>query len=86
MAKEIRARKISPVELAKAHLSRIDRLNPQLNAFVCIDRERARGQAKAAEAAATSRSGQTSLGPLHGVPITTNSSIDHHRYCLIPLR
>lgn len=76
MAESIRARKISPVELLDAHLARIDRLNPVLNAFIHIDREGARAQAKAAEAALGSRSAQNSLGPLHGVPISVKSSID----------
>jgi len=76
MEEDVRARKISPLELVDAHISRIERLNPKLNAFVCIDPERARAQAKAAEMAITSRTGQSSLGPLHGVPITIKSSID----------
>jgi len=76
MAESIRTRKSSPAELLDAHLARIDRLNPALNAFIHIDRERARAQAKAAEAAVSSRSAQNSLGPLHGIPISVKSSID----------
>ena len=34
MAQLIREKKISPVELAEAHLRKIERLNPTLNAFV----------------------------------------------------
>jgi len=76
MARQLRARKISPVELVHAHLARIAKLNPKLNAFVQVDAERARKQAKAAEAALTSRAAADSLGPLHGVPISIKSSID----------
>ncbi|MGB6980445.1 MAG: amidase [Candidatus Acidiferrales bacterium] len=75
MAAAIRARKISPVELTEAHLSRIAQLNPQLNAFVTIDAAGARAQAKLAEAALSSAH-SASLGPLHGVPISIKSSID----------
>ncbi|MGH9723697.1 MAG: amidase, partial [Candidatus Acidiferrales bacterium] len=76
MAEQIRAKKISPVELVDAHLARIERLNPALNAYVTIDREGARKQALAAEQALTSRGSQDALGPLHGVPISIKSSID----------
>jgi Asp-tRNA(Asn)/Glu-tRNA(Gln) amidotransferase A subunit family amidase len=73
MARRIRAKEISPVELAEAHLRRIERVNPKINAFVTVDAEGARQQAKRAEAA-TMRG--KALGPLHGVPITIKSSID----------
>jgi Asp-tRNA(Asn)/Glu-tRNA(Gln) amidotransferase A subunit family amidase len=73
MARQIREKKISPVELADAHLAKIERLNPQLNAFVHIEPERVRREARAAEAAVTRRE---PLGPLHGVPISIKSSIE----------
>ncbi len=73
MAERIRARKLSPVELLEAHLARIEKLNPALNAFVEIDAERARAASRAAEAAV--RRGDPT-GPLHGVPVTIKSSID----------
>jgi Asp-tRNA(Asn)/Glu-tRNA(Gln) amidotransferase A subunit family amidase len=76
MAKMVRARKISPVELAEAHLKRIKRVNPKLNAIVSMSAARIRTQAKAAEKAAASRSNKGKLGPLHGVPLTIKSSID----------
>ena len=72
----VRAGKISPVELAEAHLERIERLNPKLNAFTTVVSERARSQAKAAEQAVSSRNSKDSLGVLHGVPITIKSSLD----------
>ena len=73
MAEQIRRREISPVELVEAHLSRIAKLNPQLNAFVQVDVEGARQQARAAEGAVNRGE---KLGPLHGVPITIKSSIE----------
>ncbi len=76
MARQVRAKKISPVELVRAHLARIAKLNPKLNAFVQVDAERARKQARVAEAALTSRGGADLLGALHGVPVSIKSSID----------
>jgi Asp-tRNA(Asn)/Glu-tRNA(Gln) amidotransferase A subunit family amidase len=73
MAEQIRARTLSPVELADAHLAKIERLNPKLNAFVHVDPERVRREARAAEGAVMR--GET-LGPLHGVPISIKSSLN----------
>jgi Asp-tRNA(Asn)/Glu-tRNA(Gln) amidotransferase A subunit family amidase len=73
MAQKIREKKISPVELAAAHLAKIEKLNPRLNAFVHVDSERVLREARAAEAAVT---GGRPLGPLHGVPISIKSSIE----------
>lgn len=73
MAANIRQKKISPVELVEAHLARIAVLNPKLNAFVQIDVDGARRQARAAEAVVMR--GDT-LGPLHGVPLSIKSSMD----------
>jgi Asp-tRNA(Asn)/Glu-tRNA(Gln) amidotransferase A subunit family amidase len=72
MAEKIRRKELSPVELIDAHLSRIEELNPSLNAFVQVDAARARKQARAAEAAVGKRE---DLGPLHGVPLSIKSSI-----------
>jgi aspartyl-tRNA(Asn)/glutamyl-tRNA(Gln) amidotransferase subunit A len=73
IAEQIRTRKVSPVEVIEAHLARIENLNPKINAFVQIDRERAVAQARQAETAVIQGK---SLGPLHGVPISIKSSID----------
>jgi Asp-tRNA(Asn)/Glu-tRNA(Gln) amidotransferase A subunit family amidase len=72
MAAQIREKKISPVELADAHLAKIERLNPKLNAYVQVDTERVRREARAAETAVVRG---TEIGPLHGVPISIKSSI-----------
>jgi Asp-tRNA(Asn)/Glu-tRNA(Gln) amidotransferase A subunit family amidase len=61
----IRARKVSPVEVTEAVLSRIGRLNPKLGAFVTVTADRARADAKAAEARALEGE---STGPLDGIP------------------
>ena len=61
----IRARKLSPVELADAVLDRIGRLNPKLNAFLTVTADLARQQARASEERA--RKGAR-LGPLDGIP------------------
>lgn len=73
MAAMIRDRQVSAADLVDAHLARIHRLNPSLNAFVSIDAERARRQAKLADDAIAAKA---PIGPLHGVPITIKSSID----------
>jgi len=73
MAQQIREKKISPVELADAHLAKIERLNPRLNAFVHVDAKCVRREARAAQAAVMSGK---PLGPLHGVPISIKSALD----------
>ena len=72
-ARAIRAGKISAVELLRAHLERVDRLNPPLNAIVVDDRERA---LKAAKAADRSQAKGATLEPLHGVPMTVKESFN----------
>src|SRR5579862_4600139 len=73
MASAVRAREISPVELVDAHLRQIEKLNPKLNAFVEVTADRAREEARSAEAAVMRGD---SLGALHGVPVTVKDSFD----------
>ena len=61
-----RRRELSPVEVTAAVLDRIDRLQPRLNAFVTVTRDRAMEQARAAESAYRAGSG----GPLAGIPLS----------------
>ena len=61
----IRAKQLSPVELTRAVLERIERVNPTLNAFCTLTADTALARARDAEAAVM-RGGP--LGPLHGVP------------------
>ena len=73
MAAAIRRKKLSPVEVMKAVLGRIERLNPTLNAFVTLTTEQAMRAARAAERALTKRGAR--LGPLHGVPFSTKDLV-----------
>lgn len=66
-AAQIQAGQLSPVELVRALLARIERLEPELRAWVTLDAEGALEAARAAEQ--TARRGGSELGPLHGVPI-----------------
>ncbi len=73
MAAAIRRKKVSPVEVMKEVLARIDRLNPTLNAFVTLTAEQAMRDARAAERALGKKG--TKLGPLHGVPFSTKDLV-----------
>ena len=70
---EIRSRNVSPAEIVEHHLKRIETLQPKLNAFVHLNAEGAREQARAAEISVTHGA---RLGPLHGVPLSIKSCID----------
>src|SRR5690349_1026865 len=72
IARLIREREVSPVEVAKAHLKQIARLNPELNAIVTIAPDVIE-RARAAEAAVLRG---VSLGALHGVPLTIKDTIE----------
>jgi Asp-tRNA(Asn)/Glu-tRNA(Gln) amidotransferase A subunit family amidase len=76
LAARIRRKELSPVEVAQAHLDRIERLNPKLNAFVDYQPEVVLAQARAAEKALLRTNNKDGLGPLHGVPLSIKSSID----------
>ena len=73
MATAVRRREISARELLDLHLARIAERNPQLNAVVSLDEERAR--AVAAEADAATARGDA-LGPLHGLPFAFKDTHD----------
>ena len=65
LAPQIRDGKISPVELTRQTLERIERLQPQLNAYITVTGEHALEQARQAEQEI--RAGHY-RGPLHGIP------------------
>jgi Asp-tRNA(Asn)/Glu-tRNA(Gln) amidotransferase A subunit family amidase len=67
------AKQISPVAVVTAHLERIRRLQPKLNAFVHLDAESAMARARAAESAIAR--GEP-LQPLTGIPLSTKSCVD----------
>jgi amidase len=62
LAAMVRAGEVSPSELAELYLERIERLDPQLNAFVTVDADGARAAARAAGTEAAE-------APFHGVPL-----------------
>ena len=72
IARLIREREVSPVEVVEVYLQQISRLNPALNAIVTLAPD-AIGQAREAEQAVM-RGEQ--LGPLHGVPVTIKDTIE----------
>lgn len=65
LAPLLKARKLSPVELVRAFLDRIEALNPRVNAFITVTGEQAMEQARKAEREIVAG---RYLGPLHGVP------------------
>ncbi len=65
LSQALGAKKISSVELSTLFLDRIERLNPVLNAFVTVDREKSLKMAREADA----RIATGTAGPLTGVPI-----------------
>jgi len=67
LAAAIRGRRLSPVDVTEAVLTRIEAANPRINAYCTVAAERARAEARAAETAAMR--GEI-MGPLHGVPIS----------------
>ena len=64
-AELLRARKLSPVELAQTYLKRIVDLDPQLNAYITVTADLALAQAREAEREIASG---LYRGPLHGIP------------------
>ncbi len=66
LTEAIRARKVSPVEITKACLDRIEKLDGRIRTFITMDAEGALRAARALEAEATSGKWR---GPLHGVPL-----------------
>jgi aspartyl-tRNA(Asn)/glutamyl-tRNA(Gln) amidotransferase subunit A len=72
-AHAIATKELSPVELVKALLARIERLDPKLNAFIRLDGEAALKAARVAEEEAMAGRRR---GALHGVPVGIKDIID----------
>ena len=72
VASEIRGKKVSPVELTKLYLERIERLNPLLNAYLTVTADQALAGARAAEREI--RRGKY-RGPLHGIPFSIKDNL-----------
>ncbi len=66
LAARIRRKELSPVEVFDAFAARIEALNPKLNAFCTLVLDRAREEARQAEAAVMRGD---PLGPIHGLPV-----------------
>src|ERR1019366_10821368 len=72
-AQQIRTRQLSPLELTRECLARIERLNPALNAFITVTAELALEQARQAETEVMAGHWR---GPLHGIPIGFKDLLD----------
>ena len=72
-AQRLRRREISPVEITRECLDRIEALNPTLNAFISVTAEAALAEARAAEAEIGRAEWR---GPLHGIPVALKDLID----------
>ena len=73
LAPRLRRKEISPLELTRTCLDRIENLNPTLNAFITVTAESALAEARAAEKEISRGEWR---GPLHGIPIALKDLID----------
>ena len=73
LAATLRERRVGCLELLEHFIARVERFNPDLNAIVVFDFERARERAREADAALAR--GEV-WGPLHGLPMTVKDSYD----------
>src|SRR5262245_45093697 len=73
LARGIRLKRYSCVEVLDAYLARIAQVNPKINALVFSGADEARGAAREADRALASGRAR---GPLHGVPISIKDSFE----------
>ncbi len=73
LAHLVRERHVSAQELVEVHLRRIEQVNPQINAVVQLDADRALAAARSADQALAHG---TPVGPLHGVPFTAKDNLE----------
>jgi aspartyl-tRNA(Asn)/glutamyl-tRNA(Gln) amidotransferase subunit A len=73
LGQRLRRREVSPVEVARECLARIEKLNPALNAFITVMAESALAEARRAEAELLRGEWR---GALHGVPMALKDLID----------
>lgn len=66
LARRIRAKEFSATEVMTAHLQRIERVNPALNAIVTLHADEALASARRAD---EEQARGAELGPLHGLPV-----------------
>ncbi len=69
----LRSRQVSPIELTRECLARIEELNPKLNAFITVTADSAFDEARQAEAEIQHGEWR---GPLHGIPLALKDLID----------
>ena len=72
LAELIRTRQLSPVELTANYLERIERLNPQLGAYITVMADSARAESVAAEAEIAHGNYR---GPMHGMPVAVKDIV-----------
>jgi len=72
-ARLIAAKRLSPVELIRACLERVHKLDGELHAFIHLAEERALAEARAAEAAIMANGPKS---PVHGIPIGLKDIVD----------
>ncbi len=73
LAPRLRRKEVSPVELTRACLDRIEKLNPRLNAFITVTAGSALAEAQTAEREIGRGEWR---GPLHGIPVALKDLID----------
>jgi aspartyl-tRNA(Asn)/glutamyl-tRNA(Gln) amidotransferase subunit A len=73
LASRVRRKEVSPVEITRACLERIEKKNSELNAFITAMTDSAMAEARAAESAILRGEWR---GPLHGIPIALKDLID----------
>ena len=73
LAARIRRKEVSAREVMAAHIARIERVNPKVNAIVTLVADRAMADAARADEQ-TARGGD--LGPLHGLPVAHKDLVD----------
>lgn len=66
LSERLARKELSSVELTQAYLNRIDTVEPKIQAFLSLDREKSLAEAKASD---QRRSGGKTLGPLDGIPV-----------------
>jgi hypothetical protein len=72
-SRRLAAREISPVDLTRAYLERIERIDKRVNAYITVTAERALKQARTLERELMAG---RSRGPLHGIPLGLKDNID----------
>jgi amidase len=73
LARLLRTRELSAREVVQAHLDRVERVDPVVNAIVTITADRAMAEARAADERVANGA---EIGPLHGIPVVHKDTHD----------